>query len=580
MTSLRRYVLAGSMACALVVPTATASVPGSSDKKPPEGSRSINVDKPEKGVLKGDGRYRKDGTAITVHDPNFVAPVVASKSRRATARKDAYVKAARSYLTARKSTMGLKSTDPLDLSAGQVRTFDGFAVVRFTQQRTGLPVYGSDIAVTVRDSGEIVYVSNGSVSNLKAAPTSRSGGVDKAAAIKVARGHLSTPRERTYAETATAANRVLFQTDSGRTVVAWKVIAGVWEILVDHQTGEILRAEDTSENAKVPETGEGKVFDPDPLSSAGAAYGDPGFSDNGNANSLQLAQQLRKRSLRGITYDTVTGKYSLKGTYASCIDHDLPRDRACPEEREPTFNFTRDDHYFDAVNAHYHLDTYMRYVNHTLGVSIKPIQYKGGVRFDPHGADGIDNSSFSRATDNLTFGQGGVDDAQDADVVIHELGHGLHHWVTGGNLSQVNGLSEGVGDYLAAGYSRDKGQWKPTDAEYHELYNWDGHNEFWSGRVTNWHLDHSYPDDLGGFYGGGQYFASCTMVARDAVGGKKMDEAVLTGLAMTGEESDHIDAAQAIIDAAAMLGNSAADIKAIGNAYNKSCNYGVTVPKV
>ena len=32
------------------------------------------------------------------------------------------------------------------------------------------------------------------------------------------------------------------------------------------------------------------------------------------------------------------------------------------------------------------------------------------------------------------FGQGGVDDAEDMDVILHELGHGLHDWITNGNL--------------------------------------------------------------------------------------------------------------------------------------------------
>ena len=44
-------------------------------------------------------------------------------------------------------------------------------------------------------------------------------------------------------------------------------------------------------------------------------------------------------------------------------------------------------------------------------------------------------------------------------VIIHELGHAIHDWVTGENLSQVNGLSEGTGDYFAQSYSRAYGLW-------------------------------------------------------------------------------------------------------------------------
>ena len=49
----------------------------------------------------------------------------------------------------------------------------------------------------------------------------------------------------------------------------------------------------------------------------------------------------------------------------------------------------------------------------------------------------------------INFGEGGVDDAEDADVILHELGHGIHDWITNGSLSQVDGLSEGMADYWA-----------------------------------------------------------------------------------------------------------------------------------
>jgi hypothetical protein len=224
----------------------------------------------------------------------------------------------------------------------------------------------------------------------------------------------------------------------------------------------------------------------------------------------------------------------------------------------------------------------MRYVNLTLGVEAIPYQHPvGGVQFDPHAMSGQDNSYYSGG--DLHFGQGGVDDAQDADVVIHELGHGLHDWLTDGHLSQVQGLSEGVGDYVAAGYSRDQpNQWTPADAPYFWVFNWDGHNPFWPGRVTNWNVGRVYPRDVASQEGhtAGQYWSSCNLVARDAIGGQRMDKAFFMGLAMTGASSNQKDAAQAVIDAAAAMGYTSAEINAIASAYNVSCTYGVTVPAV
>ena len=127
-------------------------------------------------------------------------------------------------------------------------------------------------------------------------------------------------------------------------------------------------------------------------------------------------------------------------------------------------------------------------MNQTLGIKALPYQYTGGVQYDPHGESGDDNSSYSSSSGRLTFGQGGVDDAEDADVVIHELGHGIHDWVTNGGLSQQEGLlSEGTGDYLAAAYSRDFNQWLVGCAIPLGLQ-LGRHNEFWGGRVTNWNV--------------------------------------------------------------------------------------------
>jgi len=88
--------------------------------------------------------------------------------------------------------------------------------------------------------------------------------------------------------------------------------------------------------------------------------------------------------------------------------------------------------------------------------------------------DGDDNSYYSNG--RLVFGEGGVDDAEDADVVLHELGHGLHDWLTNGSLSQVQGLSEGCGDYWAQSYSRSLGQWPLSAPAYNWMFSWDGHN--------------------------------------------------------------------------------------------------------
>ena len=64
---------------------------------------------------------------------------------------------------------------------------------------------------------------------------------------------------------------------------------------------------------------------------------------------------------------------------------------------------------------------------------------------------GADNSfETDHPKDELRFGKGGVDDAEDAEVILHEYGHAIHQ-SQGFNFDpEENGaISEGFGDYWA-----------------------------------------------------------------------------------------------------------------------------------
>lgn len=573
MHALKPCLLAASLALVVSAGSADAAKPQAQSKQATSLAR--NVVAPEAGIAKRDGRYSADGAAIALYEPGFFAPNHLPKSASADQFKAAAASSAYDYLVARRAELGLNEQDVADMQQVGVRRQPGLSVVRYRQRIGGLPVFGSDIAVTVRDDGTILYVGNDSVRKLKplaAAKTALS--ADRANGI--ARAYLGTQAQATKIE------RMAFRDAQANTREVWRVRANHWDVLVDASSGTVLRAQDMRQFARPVASGSGQVFKPDPLSSARATYGDAGYVDGDNADTPQLDSQLKKVVLRGIRFNATSGLYSLAGPYATCRNLEAPNDAACPSLPGKAFNFTRDNISFDAVNAYYHIDTYMRYVNVTLGVEAIPYQHaRGGVQFDPHAMSGQDNSYYSGG--DLHFGQGGVDDAQDADVVIHELGHGLHDWLTDGHLSQVQGLSEGVGDYVAAGYSRDQpNQWTPADAPYFWVFNWDGHNPFWPGRVTNWNVGRTYPGDVNRADGhtAGQYWSSCNLVARDAIGGQKMDKAFFTGLSMTGSSTNQKDAAQAVIDAAAAMGYTSTEINAIASAYNVSCTYGVTVPVV
>ena len=65
---------------------------------------------------------------------------------------------------------------------------------------------------------------------------------------------------------------------------------------------------------------------------------------------------------------------------------------------------------------------------------------------------GGDNSFYDPSKDLITFGKGGVDDAEDAEVIWHELGHAIQDsQVPGFGVGHDAGsIGEGFGDYWAA----------------------------------------------------------------------------------------------------------------------------------
>ncbi|MEM8908810.1 MAG: hypothetical protein AAGD05_13265, partial [Bacteroidota bacterium] len=209
-----------------------------------------------------------------------------------------------------------------------------------------------------------------------------------------------------------------------------------------------------------------------------------------------------------------------------------------------------------------------------LNITLMPFQYTGGVRFDPHGLNGQDNAHYLSGTGRVAFGDGGVDDGEDVDVVLHELGHGLHHWVTSGGLSQVNGLSEGCGDYWASSYRRSLNLWDSSDDEYNWVFGWDGHNEFWNGRINNYTA--LYPGGLtGSIHRDGQIWATSLMIIYDLIGRTQTDKAFLEGLAMTNGSSSQNDAAVAVYNAAVNMNYPTSQLLAI---HSTMTNQGYTLP--
>ncbi|MFC1851858.1 hypothetical protein ACFL27_16830 [candidate division CSSED10-310 bacterium] len=428
--------------------------------------------------------------------------------------------------------------------------------VRFDQFLGGYQVYKAEIVVTINRKDVVTFVVNDYKPHATLPKMDRFA-LPAKQALTTAKQYLQIEGKIRFQsqDMVIYNNRYVNRLAQRITIVPSEKPIGDWEILMDVANGEIFRVEDKSVYA----SGTGNVFDPDPISSSGATYGTGGYTDDNDADSSDLTNALTAVTLLDIT---LNGTYYLTGPYAQIVDSEAPYNGVF-NQASSDFSCQRAADLFEAVNAYYHIDKSMRYIQVDLGFPYGPYQYSGGVRVDPHGLNGDDNSHYSSATGEIAWGEGGVDDAEDLSVILHELGHAVHDFGTNGGLSQVNGLSEGIGDYWVASYLRSWGSWAPTDPEYQWIFLWDGHNPFWSGRDTNSSLH--YPDQLtGNIYTDGAIWSTVLMQIWNDIGRPACDSNLMEALASLGSSSNQQDAANAFIQADMDL-HAGANLTAICN---------------
>ena len=185
------------------------------------------------------------------------------------------------------------------------------------------------------------------------------------------------------------------------------------------------------------------------------------------------------------------------------------------------FGYDRSQQEFEVINTFYHILNYMDFL-HQLGYGLIIRE----VKVDAHALNGSDNSRFIPGDYSLQFGDGGVDDAEDAEVIIHEYVHSMSETASPNTVegNQREAMEEGNCDYLAKAYSRGL-----SDYNSYKMFSWDGHNPFWNGFILN--DDRIYPDDLRGFKDGDrELWSSTLMCIHDRIGRAATDSLVVEHL--------------------------------------------------
>ncbi|MCK4303405.1 MAG: hypothetical protein KAY24_04140 [Candidatus Eisenbacteria sp.] len=286
-------------------------------------------------------------------------------------------------------------------------------------------------------------------------------------------------------------------------------------MLLDAQTAELVEQRELLRRAAHPE-GRGLVFDPNPV----VASGDRTLSDGDDVDPWRIEVALH--DLDGSGY--------LRGRWA---DVSNPAGRS--------FNpwlcyfFSSFNLHFEEVMAYYHITEAQRYLQ-SLGFA----QLQACPQAVEVHATGTDESWFNSLTGKIYLGTGGVDDGEDADIILHEYGHALYDAAVGGfGGGDTQALTEGFADYFAATRSGD-----PC------IGDWDGTGRA-SGCLRNLDDTRFYPVDLTGEpHEDGRIWSGVLWRIRDRLGAEQADILALTSLYFQTPLSRMGDAARGLLVAA------------------------------
>lgn len=350
---------------------------------------------------------------------------------------------ARAFVTRYGELLGVAPRDGLSLLG--LRSWAGGHVARYRVRLKGFDLWGHSVVVALQ--GKHV--------------TAAAGGLPPLTSIDPPRPILdpAAVHREVLTQTGVGLHRVLglgYVVRRGAAILAWRAVqyraprAHRWLLVVDATTGAVLSAGPGQREAT------GYVYDPSPT----------------------VAPSYEPVSLPHLTSGT-----SLTGTYAAarqcggphgdgtgeppCSQHfqgatpDAAGDYLlAPVEPSPSDGFAE-------VQAYYHVSHFNRWLEDRLGFAW---QCASSRRIDVFVNWSYANAFYGDGDGDgcpdITLGESGLDFAYDADVIYHELGHGLVSQTAGLGCDAVgvclddlgvnwipNGLNEGFADYFAMSYT-------------------------------------------------------------------------------------------------------------------------------
>ena len=319
-------------------------------------------------------------------------------------------------------------------------------------------IHRAYVTAHIRSNGRVYLVKNRAVPSAVLAQADE-GRVGVARAVAAARRAVSHAKGRAR---IVGEPEALWLPLARRVHPAWRVRVHLthprseWIVYVSALTGRVIQKYDNlSGAARRAAAGRASVFLPNPMA------GDPAFRPVVNGK----LQKPTERAYHEVRLPGLDGRGRLDGR---AVSTGLTKKRVSRPDLD--FRMNNSSAGFEEVSAYYHISAALERLA-DLGYTGTRRIFRDRVRVDARGTP-EDNSWYSPGERTLTFGLGGVDDAEDGETVLHEFGHAIQDAICPdfGQSQEAAAMGEGFGDYWAGSFFAER---KPALYRL-AVMSWDG----------------------------------------------------------------------------------------------------------
>lgn len=448
--------------------------------------------------------------------------------------KEARRKIADAFLRNAADTLGI-SQDLSDLKFDKVKESVLGHHVLYQQYMDGTAISGAWMRVDIDAQGRVYNLQNDFVPKKgvnKAAKAALVQGAPKPKSISKAQAEMRAIEVvGKKGNPKVCSSELLYRpsTLDGVPKLAWKIVVQTtrptaeWRMFLDAETGKVV----WKRNVLKSGTGRARVFDPNPVVTL-------------NDTTLTDRAIVPDTAYRIVELKDLKSTGFLDGPY---VTTKTTQNRVQKKDRQ--FMFTRGQKGFKEAMVYFHVDRMQRHLQ-ALGFTnllSRPIEINVSGQRD-------DNSFYSPADKSLSFGTGGIDDAEDAEIILHEYGHAIQDdQIPGfGESAESSAMGEGFGDFLAASFFADQ---KPS-AMRSTVGNWDAvaystDNPPYLRRIDS---NKKYPNDIvSEEHADGEIWSACLWQVRAALGREAAERLVIAHHYLFNRWAGFQDGANALLTA-------------------------------